>query len=480
MVYTVVCTLFSARSLRSKLATYVLDYQEWAHNELVGGLVMLIEECGKGSGRLSVAPMKRFVPQGEGAVEPLEMALEQLRCAAERLGMDQNSLNMLRRFERIVTVTFPVRMDDGRIELFEGYRVLHNSSRGPGKGGIRYSPEVTVSEVAALAMWMTWKCAVVDIPFGGAKGGVCCDPSALSIGEVERLTRRYTFELSPHIGPDLDVLAPDMNTNEQTMAWVMDTYSMGKGVTVLGVVTGKPLSLGGSHGRKQATGRGALIVVERAMKKLRMRPRNARLVIQGFGNVGMHAAIIAHEEYGMKVIGVADRYGAIFNPKGLDIPRLVQHVERTGKIVGFPGAEPISHSDLLTLECDVLLPAATENQITVVNADRIQARIVAEGANGPTTPEADKILQRRGILVLPDILTNAGGVTVSYFEWVQDLQSFFWSEEQVNAQLRNVMERAFDRVWDMAQREKCDLRTAAQMIGVKAVADATMMRGLYP
>jgi glutamate dehydrogenase (NAD(P)+) len=432
-------------------------------------------------GRLSLTPVGTpQVEQMAGAVDPLEMALYQLRTAAERLGLSQDMFNMLRRLERITTFCFPVRMDNGNIELFQGYRVMHNTSRGPGKGGIRYSPAVDVNEIAALAMGMTWKCAVVDIPFGGAKGGVCCDPRKLSPGEIERLTRRFTFELSPFIGPDLDVPAPDMNTNEQTMAWMMDTYSMGKGVTVLGAVTGKPLVLGGSHGRSQATGRGVLHVVAEAMKRLKMRAKGARIVVQGFGNVGRNVALIAYREYGMKVIGVADQFGAIHNSNGIDIEALAAHVDRTGRIPGYPEAEPIAPAELLELECDVLIPAAVENQITIANAERIKPRIVAEAANGPTTPEADEVLRRRGILVLPDILTNAGGVTVSYFEWVQDLQSFFWTEEQVNEQLHNIMVRAFERAWQLAEREQCELRTAALMIGVRTVAEATQRRGLYP
>jgi glutamate dehydrogenase (NAD(P)+) len=430
---------------------------------------------------LSLTPVSGHVSQRPaGAVDPLEMALYQLRMAADRLGLSQDMFNMLRRFERIVTVCFPVRMDDGHIELFHGYRVLHNTSRGPGKGGIRYSPAVDVNEIAALAMWMTWKCAVVDIPFGGAKGGVCCDPHLMSQAEIERLTRRYTFELSPFIGPDLDVPAPDMNTNEQTMAWMMDTYSMGKGVTVLGAVTGKPLVLGGSYGRTQATGRGVLHVIVEAMKRLKMKVRNTRLVVQGFGNVGRNVALIGQKEYGMKIIAVGDQFGAIHNPKGIDVEDLAAYVDRTGRVPGYPKAEPVSSSELLELDCDVLVPAAVENQITIANVERIKARIIAEAANGPTTPEADKILRERGVLVLPDILTNAGGVTVSYFEWVQDLQSFFWTEEQVNEQLRNIMVRAFERVWGLAEREKCDLRTAALIIGVRTVAEATQRRGLYP
>ena len=445
------------------------------------GANKVIRKSEGGTGQLSIAPLGGGQPERPaGAVDPLEMAMIQLKTAAERLGLSQDMFNMLRRFERIVTVCFPVRMDDGDIHLFQGYRVLHNTSRGPGKGGIRYSPAVDVNEIAALAMWMTWKCAVVDIPFGGAKGGVCCNPAIMSLGEVERLTRRFTFELSPLIGPDLDVPAPDMNTNEQTMAWMMDTYSMGRGVTVLGAVTGKPLVLGGSHGRNQATGRGVLHVVAETMKKLRMRTKNARIVVQGFGNVGRNVALIAAREYGMKVVAVADQYGAVVNPKGLDVEALARHVDSVGRVPGFAGGDAIDPAAMLELECDVLVPAAVENQITIMNAERIKARIVAEAANGPTTPEADAILQRRGIMVLPDILTNAGGVTVSYFEWVQDLQSFFWSEEQVNEQLQKIMVRAFHRVWDMATEQQCDLRTAAQMIGIRTVAEATERRGLYP
>ncbi|MCX7717861.1 MAG: Glu/Leu/Phe/Val dehydrogenase [Candidatus Sumerlaeaceae bacterium] len=408
------------------------------------------------------------------------MATEQLRLAADRLNMSEDTFQMLRRFERVLTVTFPVRLDDGRVELFTGYRVLHCTDRGPGKGGVRYAPDLTVDEVSALAMWMTWKCAVVDIPFGGAKGGVRCDVRELSLTELERLTRRYTFEISPVIGPGADIPAPDMNTNERTMAWMMDTYSMFTGRTTLGVVTGKPVCLGGSHGRKQATARGVLIVMKRAMDKLGMRPAGSRVVIQGFGNVGMHAALIAHNEYGMKVVAVGDAYASLANPKGIDVPRLAQYAERTGSVRGFDGADPISPSELLTTDCDVLIPAATSAQITAHNAPFIKARIVAEGANGPTTPEADRILEANGVLVLPDILANAGGVTVSYFEWVQDLQSFFWPEEQVNQQLARVMESAFERVWDRAQRDKCDMRTAATMLGISTIAHATELRGVYP
>jgi len=415
-----------------------------------------------------------------GTVDPLDIAQEQLRAVCERMDLSQNTFNMLRHMERCFMVSFPVRMDDGRIELFEGYRVLHCSSRGPGKGGIRYSPDLNLREVSALAMWMSWKCAVVDIPYGGAKGGVRCNARAMSSGEIERLTRRFTFEISPVIGPDTDIPAPDINTNEQTMAWMMDTYSMGRGKTILGVVTGKPICLGGSQGRRQATARGCLFVTLRAMEKLGMRAGGARVAVQGFGNVGMNAALIAAQDYGMKVVAVSDQFGALHNADGIDVAALAEHSQRAGRIAGFDGAEPIPPGDLLELDVDVLIPAAVENQLTSLNAPRVRARIVCEAANGPTTPEADTILRENGVTVLPDILANAGGVTVSYFEWVQDLQSFFWSEEQVNAKLRTVMETAYERVEATAQREKCDLRTAALMSGVSIIAKSYELRGLYP
>ncbi|MBX7244326.1 MAG: Glu/Leu/Phe/Val dehydrogenase [Candidatus Sumerlaeaceae bacterium] len=415
-----------------------------------------------------------------GTFDLLEMANLQLLEVCERMNLSQDSFNMLRRFERVFAVTIPIRMDNGHIEIFDGYRVLHNTLRGPGKGGIRYSPDVNVNEVSALAMWMTWKCAVVDIPFGGAKGGVRCDPKKMSRNEIEQLTRRFTFEISPVIGPTQDIPAPDMNTNEQVMAWMMDTYSMGAGRTVLGVVTGKPLTLGGSQGRRQATARGCLFVAAEAMEKLGIKTRGASIVIQGFGNVGMHAALLAASEYGMKVIGIGDYRESLYNAKGIDVERLAVHAAEHGTIAGFAGAEIITADQLLALECDVLLPAATAEQITRMNAPAVRAKIVCEGANGPTTPEADKILADRGILVLPDILANAGGVTVSYFEWVQDLQSFFWSEEHINAQLKTIMTKAFRRVWDLAQKEKCDMRTAAMLLGVKTIATASELRGLYP
>lgn len=413
-------------------------------------------------------------------LSPLAIARNQLSIVGQRIRLSELSLALLGRFERTLEVDFPVRMDNGQIEVFSGYRVVHSTHRGPGKGGIRYSPDVDADEIRALAMWMTWKCAVVDIPFGGAKGGVRCDVRQLSLGELERLTRRFTFEISPLIGPTKDIPAPDMNTNEQTMAWMMDTYSMHAGHTVLGVVTGKPLTLGGSHGRKQATGRGVMNVATSAMAKIGMTPEGSRVVVQGFGNVGMHAALVASEVYQMKVVGISDAYGAVHNPNGLDLQGLAAHASEHGSVGGFREAESISSADLFGLDCDLLIPAATSGQVTSANAGSIRARVIAEGANGPTTPEADAILQDRGVLVLPDILTNSGGVTVSYFEWVQDLQSFFWSEGQVNERLREVMEAALERVWSLAQAEKCDLRTAALMIGMRTIATASELRGLYP
>ncbi len=415
-----------------------------------------------------------------GTMDMLDMAHEQLRAVCERLDMPQNTFNMLSHIERAFVVNFPVRLDDGRIEIFEGFRVLHNSNRGPGKGGIRFSPDLNLREVCALAMWMTWKCAVVDIPYGGAKGGVRCDPRHMSMGEIERLTRRYTFEISPVIGQDTDIPAPDMNTNEQIMAWMMDTYSMGRGRTVHGVVTGKPIVLGGSQGRRQATARGCLFVVLRAMQKLGMKPEGARVAVQGFGNVGLHAALIAAQEYGMKVVAVSDVDTALYNPDGLDVAAAAGHAAREKTLRGFAGGQTITNAELLELECDVLIPAAVANQLTQLNAGRIRARIIAEAANGPTTPDADRIFSERGIVVLPDILANAGGVTVSYFEWVQDLQSYFWTEEIVNSNLRKIMEAAFDRVWEGSRKDKCDLRTAALMTGIRTIGNSAELRGLYP
>ncbi|HZT42505.1 MAG TPA: Glu/Leu/Phe/Val dehydrogenase [Chthonomonadaceae bacterium] len=410
---------------------------------------------------------------------PYHNALEQLEIAALHLGLDPSLHEVLKHPERELTVQFPVKMSDGNIRVFTGYRVQHNVARGPSKGGIRYSPQTDIDEVRALSMWMTWKCAIVDIPFGGAKGGVLCDPKILTLQELERLTRRYTSEISIVIGPDTDIPAPDMGTNAQTMAWMMDTYSMTKGRTVPAVVTGKPVAIGGSEGRNEATGRGIVFVTREAIKEFGLEMKGLRVAIQGFGNVGGTAAQIFHE-MGARVVAVSDALGGLYNPKGLDIPALRECANRDGTLTTHPGGEPISNADILELDVDVLVPAATENQITLDNVDRIQARIIVEGANGPTTPAADQILHDRGIFLVPDVLANAGGVVVSYFEWVQDLQFFFWQENEVNVKMEAIMVRAYQAVREMAKKENVDMRLAAHLIGVKRVADATTIRGIYP
>jgi len=412
-------------------------------------------------------------------INPWHVAQEQFDLAADRLDLDPSIRRVLRRPRRELTVSVPVRMDDGDTHVFEGYRVHHNITRGPAKGGIRYHPDVTLDEVRALAMWMTWKCAVVGIPFGGAKGGVVVDPSRLSRHEIEGLTRRYTTEIMVLMGPDSDIPAPDVNTNAQTMAWIMDTYSMHVGHTVPAVVTGKPVHLGGSLGRREATGHGVTFALQAAADALGVKLDGMRTVIQGYGNVGSHFALSA-QPLGIKVIAVGDAGGAVMSEGGIDATQAAAWVQRSGSIVGFPGTRPIDSGELLELECDVLVPAALENVITGANAGRIRARIVAEGANGPTTPEADRILQSKGVFVLPDILANAGGVTVSYFEWVQDLNRDFWDHEVVVAKLRTIMFRSFDEVWAMSQREKVDMRTAAYLLAVDRVAQATAERGIYP
>jgi glutamate dehydrogenase (NAD(P)+) len=398
--------------------------------------------------------------------------------AAARLGLDNGLCKILRLPSKEITVHIPVQLDDGRLEVFTGYRVQHSIARGPAKGGIRFAPDVTLDEVRALAAWMTWKCAVVNIPFGGGKGGVICDPAMLSEGELERITRRYTAELIDFLGPERDVPAPDMNTNEQTMAWVMDTYSMHLRHTVTAVVTGKPLDLGGSRGRTEATGRGCMIVSREALQHLGLDPSSARVVIQGFGNVGGMAARLMHER-GFKIIAVIEVDGAIYNPKGIDIPKLVEHRRQTGSITEFPEAEPIGREEAMFLECEVLLPAAKENVITSQNASRIRARILCEGANGPTTPIADEILAEKGVFVIPDILANAGGVTVSYFEWVQDRQGFFWNEELVNARLEELMVSNFHQVVSYANKHSVNNRIAAYMLAIDRVAFAIKLRGIY-
>ena len=411
--------------------------------------------------------------------KPFEMHNLQFDIAAERLHLEPWIAEKIKYPRREFVVRFPLRYDDGRVELLTGYRVQHNTLRGPCKGGIRYHPNVDLDEVRALSGWMTWKCAVVDIPYGGAKGGVQCDPSKMSQSEIERLTRRYTWEISPVIGPDQDIPAPDVNTNPQVMAWIVDTYSVIKGYTCNSVVTGKPLEIGGSLGRLKATSRGVVYALQEAGKVLGLDLSSSTAVIQGFGNVGYHAAELL-AEIGVKIIAVSDVSGGIVNRNGLDTAKILAHCKSTGSVVDFPEAENITNSELLELACDVLVPAALEGQITLKNADRIQTKVIVEGANGPTTPFADDILYEKGILVLPDILANAGGVTVSYFEWVQNIQKLFWTEDDVNNQLHRIMKRAFHEVNDIAAKEKVNMRTAAYMLAVSRVAAAKRIRGIFP
>ncbi len=398
--------------------------------------------------------------------------------AAARLKLDDGMQKVLRSPTRELTVYLPVQLDDGRLEVFTGFRVQHSIARGPGKGGVRYAPDVTLDEVRALAAWMTWKCAVVNIPFGGAKGGVVCDPAVLSEGELERLTRRYTAEILEFLGPESDVPAPDINTNAQIMAWIMDTYSMHKRHTETAVVTGKPLDLGGSLGRQEATGRGCLIVTLEALRKLGMDIENTTVVVQGFGNVGGTAARLMARA-GMRVIAVIEIDGAVYSPHGLDIDALMKHREETGSILGFPGAENLDRDEALFLDCHVLVPAAKENVITSLNAHKIRARIICEGANGPTTAVADQILADKRIFVIPDILANAGGVTVSYFEWVQNRQGFYWNEQLVNGRLEEIMVKSFRDVVGYADRHGVDNRIAAYMLALDRVAFALKLRGIY-
>jgi len=406
-------------------------------------------------------------------------AVAQLDHVAERLHLDHDTHLRLRYPRRALVVSIPVRMDDGRTEVFMGYRVHHNTALGPTKGGLRYDAEVSMGEVTALAMLMTWKCSLMGLPYGGAKGGVRCTPRSMSKRELESLTRRYTAEIMLFIGPDLDIPAPDLGTDEQIMAWMMDTYSMTQGKSVPGVVTGKPILVGGSAGRREATGRGIVYVLYQAVHSLGEELRGKKVVVQGFGNVGGVAARMLWRD-GAVVQGVSDFKGGVWNGQGLDIRTLEEHVKEAGSVVGFPGADAISNQDILEQPCDILLPAATGSQIREDNAGRIRARIVIEGANGPTTPEADTILRDRGILVIPDILANAGGVVVSYFEWVQGLQFFFWQESEITSRLQEIMARAFTRVWNASKKDNLDLRTAALMEGVRRVADAHQIRGLYP
>jgi glutamate dehydrogenase (NAD(P)+) len=398
--------------------------------------------------------------------------------AAGRLGLDEGMQKVLRTPSREMIVHIPVQLDDGRIEVFEGYRVQHSIARGPAKGGIRYAPDVSLDEVRALAAWMTWKCAVVGLPFGGAKGGVICEPSLMSPGELERITRRYTAALGDFIGPEIDVPAPDMNTNEQTMAWIMDTYSMHARQAQTAVVTGKPIHLGGSKGRAEATGRGCMIVTEQALRKLGLERSSTRVVIQGFGNVGgMAAKLMARA--GFKIVCIIEYDGAVYNAQGLDIPALTRYRNETGSINGFAGGEAIDKTEAMFLETDVLLPAAKENVITSENAHRLRTKILCEGANGPTTHVADSVLSEKGIFVIPDILANAGGVTVSYFEWVQDRQGYFWNEQMVNDRLEEIMVNSFQDVAAFAEKHGVNNRTAAYMLALERVAYAIKMRGIY-
>ena len=407
------------------------------------------------------------------------IAIRQLEAAAHYLNLDRSLLEVLKHPRRELIVNFPVKMDDGSIRVFTGYRVHHNPARGPAKGGIRYHPEVTLDETRALAMWMTWKCAVVNIPYSGAKGGVVCDPKRLSVHELANLTRRYITEISMLIGPESDIPAPDVGTNPQVMAWIMDTYSMHKGYTVPAVVTGKPIPIGGSEGRLEATGRGVMVMAHEALRQLGRSLKGATVAIQGFGNVGSATAKLMHQA-GAKVVAISDVRGGIYNPNGLNIPALLHCAGRDGCIQAYRDADLITNEELLELPCDVLVPAALHGVITGHNAERIQARIIVEAANGPVTPDADEILDDKGVLVVPDILANAGGVVVSYFEWVQDLQAFFWEEEEVNHKLEKAMRRSYHHVAQTADQNKVNMRMGAYIIGVKRVAEATTIRGIYP
>jgi glutamate dehydrogenase (NAD(P)+) len=415
----------------------------------------------------------------EQEINPWEAQAARFDFAAQKLNLDEGLWKVLRYPAREIIVHIPVMMDNGTIEVFTGFRVQHSIARGPGKGGIRYSPDVTLDEVRALASWMTWKCAVVNIPFGGAKGGVICDPKKMSIGELERMTRRYTSELIEFLGPEKDVPAPDINTNEQTMAWIMDTYSMHMRQTVTAVVTGKPLNIGGSRGRREATGRGIGVMCDEALRYLNMQREGCRVIVQGFGNVGSNAAKLMMEK-GYKIIGVAEYDGGLYNPNGIDIHLLLEYRQRNGTVLGFKGAEAVNSSELLVTDCEILIPAATENVITSRNADRIKARIVCEGANGPTTAVADEILADKKIFIVPDILANAGGVTASYFEWAQSRQGYPWDEDLVATRLARTIDDAFLEVWDKSKQMDISMRRAAGVVAVNRLSAAISARGLFP
>jgi len=412
------------------------------------------------------------------SMNPYTTALAQFDASADLLNLPQATRAILRMPKRELTVNFPVKMDNGTIKIFTGYRVQHDITRGPAKGGIRFSPEVSLDEVRALAMWMTWKCSVVGIPFGGAKGGVTCNPKELSSGELERIARRYITEMTVVIGPMSDIPAPDMNTDGRIMAWMMDTYSMQVGYTVPAVITGKPIAIGGSEGRLEATGRGVMVVTREALKWCGM-SLNCSVVVQGFGNVGSVTARLLQEQ-GCKIVGLSDIRGGVFCPDGIDVQEALAYVQEHGYLEGLPGTEPVSNTALLELPCDVLIPAALENQITDRNAAAIKAKLIVEAANGPTTPEADRILQERGITVVPDIVANAGGVTVSYFEWVQDLQRFFWGAQEINERLELIMVRSFHAIMQEAERRQTSLRMGAYIVAVARSAEAIETRGIYP
>jgi len=410
---------------------------------------------------------------------PFGLAQEQLQRVARAFGIDQNLINVLQQCKKAVVVSIPVSMDDGTIRTFEGYRVQHNIARGPSKGGIRYHPDVTLDEVKALAMWMTWKCALMNIPFGGAKGGIVCNPKTMSREELQKMTRRFTSEIINEIGPEKDIPAPDVGTDPSVMAWIFDTYSMNKGHSVLGVVTGKPLNVGGSLGRLEATSRGCLYCIREALRKRDRSLPGTTIAIQGFGNVGSFLAQFMAEE-GATIVAISDSSGGVYDPAGLEVSAVLAHKQETGQISGMRGADPITNDELLLIDCDVLAPCALEQVITTDNADKIRAKIICEGANGPTTPAADDILEERGVLVLPDVLANAGGVVVSYFEWVQGLQEYFWKENEVNARLNDIMTRAFNETWATMDAKQASMRVSAYGLAVQRVAEATLTRGLYP
>jgi len=417
--------------------------------------------------------------QAQEELNPFEIAKQQFDRAADLLELNESTRQVLKNAKRQLIVSIPVKMDGGDVKVFEGYRVQHNIARGPAKGGIRFHPRVTLDEVKALASWMTWKCATVGIPYGGGKGGVICDPKSMSMNELERLTRRYAFEIAPIIGPDRDIPAPDVYTDDQTMAWIMDTISMIRGHTELGVVTGKPVALGGSQGRAEATARGCLYALREACRVKSVPLNGARVVVHGFGNAGANIARMVAED-GAKVIAIADSRGAIYNEQGIDVQATLRHKSETSAVQGAPNTTEMARDDVLELECDILLPAALENSITLANIERVRTKIIAELANGPTTPGADRVLAERGVLLVPDILANAGGVTVSYYEWVQDLYSYFWSESQVNEALEKAMRTAFENVFATATQYKTDMRTGAYILAIGRVAEATRVRGIFP